>query len=355
MIDLRDEQARKFWCDPLLVKLVFLFLLDAVVAGDVEALAEVGLEIWIGRLGAEAFEVVIEVIFENGEREVRVGMLVETFGDEDVGAEKHRAAPEFSEERALDAHVADVLGVFGRRDSGDFLVEGDCDGLSVCVPACADRDFYGLAVEIGGRNVPVLAFALVHVELDGVAVGAMEGFVTIEDDLHVVFAGFDVVEVADGIAEGGVVDGGGLAGLKIRRCRVPKIIWVRGASEICMRGSSLGSLERMRRRRPSSGWALRSLGKETENLGAVESGAALAGAVIKTLRSVNSEIAARRAEVHNRVREREIISSVLRVSGLDAMGDRGSRKAGREYCVLRRGGRRRASQEKLIWKCGWLG
>ena len=35
----------------------------------------------------------------------------------------------------------------------------------------------------------MLAFALVHVELDGVAVGAMEGFVAIQDDLHEVFAG----------------------------------------------------------------------------------------------------------------------------------------------------------------------
>jgi hypothetical protein len=99
----------------------------------------------------------------------------------------------------------------------NFLVEGDDDGLRARarVSARADRDFYGLAVEISGRDVPVLAFALVHVELDGVAVGAMEGFVTVEDDLHVVFAGLDVVEVADGVAEGGVVDCGGLAGLKI--------------------------------------------------------------------------------------------------------------------------------------------
>ena len=61
----------------------------------------------------------------------------------------------------------------------------------------------------------MLAFALIHVELDGVAVGAMKGFVAIEDDLHVVFAGFYVVEKADGVTEGGVVDGGGLAGFEI--------------------------------------------------------------------------------------------------------------------------------------------
>ena len=129
VIDLRDEDAREVWRDPLLVELVLFFLLDAIVAGDVEALAEVGLEIRVGRLGAEAFEVVIEVIFEDRQREMRVGMRVEAFGDEDVGAEIHGAAPEFCEELALDAHVADVLGVFGRIDRRDFLIEGDGDGL----------------------------------------------------------------------------------------------------------------------------------------------------------------------------------------------------------------------------------
>ena len=62
---------------------------------------------------------------------------------------------------------------------------------------------------------PMLAFALIHVELDGVAVGATESFVAVQDDLHVVFAGLDVVEIADGVTEGGVIDGDGLAGLKL--------------------------------------------------------------------------------------------------------------------------------------------
>ena len=131
MVDLRDQNAREVWSDPLLVELVLLLLLDAIIAGDVEAVAEVGLEIRVGGLGAEALEVVVEVIFENGQREMRVGMRVEAFGDENVGAEIHSAAPEFGEQLALDAHVPDVFGVFGRIDGRDFLIEGDGNVLRV--------------------------------------------------------------------------------------------------------------------------------------------------------------------------------------------------------------------------------
>ena len=58
VVDLRDQDAREVWRDPLLVELVRFFLLDAVVAGDVEAVTVVGLEIRVGGLGAEAIEVV---------------------------------------------------------------------------------------------------------------------------------------------------------------------------------------------------------------------------------------------------------------------------------------------------------
>jgi hypothetical protein len=61
----------------------------------------------------------------------------------------------------------------------------------------------------------MLAFSAIHGELDGVAVGAVEGLVAVQDDLDVVVAGRDVVEIADGVAKGGVVDGDGLARLEL--------------------------------------------------------------------------------------------------------------------------------------------
>jgi len=61
----------------------------------------------------------------------------------------------------------------------------------------------------------VLSFALVHVEFDGVTVGAMERFIAIKDHLHEIFARRNVVEIPDRITEGGVVDGRGLARLQL--------------------------------------------------------------------------------------------------------------------------------------------
>ena len=58
----------------------------------------------------------------------------------------------------------------------------------------------------------MLAFAFVHGELDGVAVGAMERGVFAEDGLDPVIAGGDLAEIGGGVAESVVVDEGGLAG-----------------------------------------------------------------------------------------------------------------------------------------------
>jgi hypothetical protein len=46
-----------------------------------------------------------------------------------------------------------------------------------------------------------------------VAVGAVKGFVFVQNYLHEIFAGGNVVEITNGVAERGVVDGEGLAGL----------------------------------------------------------------------------------------------------------------------------------------------
>jgi len=55
----------------------------------------------------------------------------------------------------------------------------------------------------------VLALAAVHGELDGVAIGASEGFVAVEEGLDEVVAGRDGGEGFEWEAEGGVVDGYG--------------------------------------------------------------------------------------------------------------------------------------------------
>ena len=128
MLDLHDQEARKPGRDPLLIELVRLFLLDAVVARDVKALAVVGLEIRIGRLGAEAVEVRMEMIVEEQQRIVRLGMLIESLRHQHSRRQVHRPAPELGQQLALDLDVPDVLGVLRRRDRRDLLVEHNLDG-----------------------------------------------------------------------------------------------------------------------------------------------------------------------------------------------------------------------------------
>lgn len=68
------------------------------------------------------------------------------------------------------------------------------------------------AVQIPRRDIPMLPLASIHREFDGMAIGAMKGFVAVQDCLNIVFAGRDVAEVAGWIAVGIVVgDDNGLA------------------------------------------------------------------------------------------------------------------------------------------------
>ena len=58
MGDLDHQEAGEIRRDPLLVEGVVFLLLDAVVAGQMEAFGIVGLEVGIGRRGAKAVNVI---------------------------------------------------------------------------------------------------------------------------------------------------------------------------------------------------------------------------------------------------------------------------------------------------------
>ena len=122
VLELDDEDAGEVGRGPLLVLVVGLLLLDAVVAGEVEALGVVGLEVGVGRGRAEVGDIGDEVIVEYGVGVVGGRVLVKALRDEDDGGDEHGAAPEFGEERGLDADVADVFGVGLRGDGGDDFV-----------------------------------------------------------------------------------------------------------------------------------------------------------------------------------------------------------------------------------------
>ena len=174
-----------------------------------EALAVVRLQIGIGRLGAKAAEIGVEVVFTDDDREMRVGMRVKSFGHQHVGAEVHGASPELCEQSALNLEVPDVFRVLRRRDRRNFLIEHNRDRPG----GRPQGDFARSGIEIAGRDVPVLPFAAIHRQFHGVAIGAVEGFVAMQHGLHVILSGRHVAKTADGIARGGIVHDDGLAGL----------------------------------------------------------------------------------------------------------------------------------------------
>src|SRR5581483_2720748 len=99
MVDLHDQHARKFWADPLLVKLIRLFLLNAVIAGAMKTLAVVRLQVRIGRLCAKVVETVKKMGGEYDEREVRLRMLVKTFRQEHDRRQVHGASAQCRQQR----------------------------------------------------------------------------------------------------------------------------------------------------------------------------------------------------------------------------------------------------------------
>ena len=61
--------------------------------------------------------------------------------------------------------------------------------ISIGAPPVADRDFSGLAVEISGSDIPLLAFAAIHRQLDCFPIRAMKGFIAVQHGLHKILAG----------------------------------------------------------------------------------------------------------------------------------------------------------------------
>src|ERR1700754_1345298 len=200
VLDLDNDKAREVWPGPILVKLIRLLLNDAVVAVEFEACAVLGLQVRIGRLFAKVAEVRREMSVIDNKRVARFGMRVETFRQQDVRAEMHRASPELRQTFTLNLDVLDVLRVFGRFDRRDYFIERDRDWR-----VAADPHTLRGAIEISRRAVPLLSFATVHREFDCVTICAFESFVTMEQRLHCVLAGRHVGETAPWITKRALV------------------------------------------------------------------------------------------------------------------------------------------------------
>src|SRR5579859_1921323 len=199
VLDEEEQHARELAGGPVLIKLKLRL-------GALEG--EAG-HAGVRRRGAEAGEVAREMAVIHEKGIAGVGMGSPAFGKDHDGAEVHGLAPEFCKDLALHANVLDPFGVFGRRYGGDEFGEMDLKSFR---GGGIEMDFFGDAIEVAGLGVPVLPFAFVHRELDGVAVGAMEGGVFVQDALDPILAGGNVAEIGGGIAESVVGDDGGLAG-----------------------------------------------------------------------------------------------------------------------------------------------
>src|ERR1700677_1147318 len=98
MLDLHHQNAREAGTDPLLVLLVGLLLLNVVIAREMKALRVVGLEVRIRWSSAKVVYVVNEVVMENGDRIVRVGMFVKSFRRQHDGREVHGSTPKLGQQ-----------------------------------------------------------------------------------------------------------------------------------------------------------------------------------------------------------------------------------------------------------------
>ncbi len=111
-----------------------------------------------------------------------LGMLVPAERQEDVRAEEHVASPELRQALAADALVPDELRG-GRIGDGRDRRGRARSGWSR-VARGRSRPAVGVLTRLPGREVPVLALAAVHRQLHGVAVGAVERLVPVQDGLH---------------------------------------------------------------------------------------------------------------------------------------------------------------------------
>ncbi len=187
MLHGNDEHAREIVLEP--------FVVEGGVVGGFES---------HGRGGGE-----MTLFVKDGVRDVRFVVIAR---EKNGGAEIDGTAPELRQDGALNFESLHILCVGEGRDWRDDFVADDGDTIAF---GCIERELLRRAVKISGRAVPVLAFPLIVVHPDHVAVGAVKFGIDVDEGLHPIFAGRDFGEADDGRAEVGRVDDRVLRGAEL--------------------------------------------------------------------------------------------------------------------------------------------
>jgi len=157
MLDLDGQHPGKARARPLFVKIIRFLFLDLLIVGNPEPHTGIIRQVLIRRCSTPITKIGREMPVKDRQWIFDVGMLVESFRQQDVGADIHRPAPEFGQQLALDPNVFDIFRVFGIFDWRNDLIDrqGDLPGLRR-----VKMNFYRRRIDVAGRQVPVLSFPL---------------------------------------------------------------------------------------------------------------------------------------------------------------------------------------------------
>src|SRR5208282_2468179 len=152
---------------------------------------------------------------------MRIRMRSPAFRHNHDRAQIHRMPPEFREHLALHPYVLHPFGIFRRLDGLHDFRQMDLDRAR---RGWVNVDAFRDAVEIAGLGIPMLAFAFVHGELDGVAVRPLERGVFVQHALHPVVTRRQVVKAGRWVTHCIVTDDGALPRRKAVHIRAKNLL-----------------------------------------------------------------------------------------------------------------------------------